>query len=113
MSHATRRISLAMIPLLAVPCTTFHLAEQSGNLAIPKHRRAKDVLLLVSAFSFEPRDADDAGKLTEGDLDKWQRMLAAGIDQSNIVQSVAVARPGETPLTADYSISGRITSFRF
>jgi len=105
--------AVAVLLTLAVGCSTFSLSEQSGDLAVPKHRRARDAALVVLPFAFEPEDPDDAGRLTEHDLARWQRMLAAGLDQTNILESVVVASGGGAPPAGDYTISGRITRFRF
>jgi hypothetical protein len=98
---------------LAVGCSTFSLSEQSGYLAVPKHRRAQDAALVVLPFAFAPEDPDDADRLTERDLVKWQQMLASGLDQTNIVGSVATVPAGEVPASGDYALGGRITRFRF
>ena len=105
--------AVAVLLTLAVGCSTFSLSEQSGDLAVPEHRRARDAALVVLPFAFAPEDPDDAGRLTEHDLARWQRMLAAGLDQTNILESVVVASGGGAPPAGDYTISGRITRFRF
>ena len=40
-------------------------------------------------------------------------MLAAGLDQTNILDSVVVASGGGAPPAGDYAIGGRITRFQF
>jgi hypothetical protein len=98
---------------LAVGCSTFTLADHSDPLAVPEHPRARDAALVVLPFAFVPEDPDDAGRLTEHDLARWQRVLAAGLDQTNILESVVVASEGGAPPAGDYTIGGRITRFRF
>lgn len=104
---------VAVLLALAVGCSTFTLADHSGPLAVPEHPRARDASLVVLPFAFVPEDPADAGRLTEDDLARWQRLLAAGLDQTNILESVVVASGAETPPAGDYTIGGRITRFRF
>jgi len=103
----------AVLLTLAVGCSTFTLADHSGHLAVPEHPRARDASLVVLPFAFAPEDPDDAGRLTERDLAGWQRMLAAGLDQANILESVVAASGTGAPPAGDYTIGGRITRFRF
>jgi hypothetical protein len=105
--------AVAVLLTLAVGCSTFSLSEQSGSLAVSKHRRARDAALVVLPFAFAPEDPDDADRLSERDLAKWQQMLAAGLDQTNILEFVVVASGGGAPPAGDYTIGGRITRFRF
>ena len=105
--------AVAVLLTLAVGCSTFTLADHSGPLAVPEHPRARDASAVVLPFVFAPEDPDDAGRLTEGDLARWQRMLAAGLDQANILESVAVASGAESRSAGDFAIGGRITRFRF
>jgi hypothetical protein len=105
--------AVAILLTLAVGCTTFSLSEQSGDLAVTSHPRARDAALVVLPFPFSPEDPDDAGQLTEHDLASWQRILTAGLDQTNILESVVAAPGGGAPATGDYALGGRITRFQF
>jgi hypothetical protein len=105
--------AVAVLLTLAVGCSTLSLSEQSGSLAVPEHPRARDAALVVLPFAFTPEDPDDAGRLTEHDLARWQTMLAAGLDQTNILESVVAASSSGTPPAGDYALGGRITRFQF
>jgi hypothetical protein len=103
----------AILLTLAVGCSTFSLHEQSGDLAVTSHSRARDATLVVLPFAFDPEDPDDAGRLTEDDLARWQGILAAGLDRTNILESVVAAPGGGSPPAGDYALGGRITRFQF
>jgi hypothetical protein len=105
--------AVAVLLTLAVGCSTFSLSEQSGYPAVPEHPRARDAVLVVLPFAFAPEDPDDAGRLTEHDLARWQSLLTAGLDQTNILESVVAASSGGPPPAGDYALDGRITRFRF
>jgi hypothetical protein len=105
--------AVAVLLTLAVGCSTFRLADHSGPLALQEHPRAREASLVVLPFAFAPEDPDEAGRLTEDDLARWQRILAAGLDQTNILESVVVASGAEAPPAGDYTIDGRITRFWF
>jgi hypothetical protein len=105
--------AIAILLTLAVGCSTFSLSEQSGDLAVTSHPRARDAALVVLPFAFAPEDPDDAGRLTEDDLARWQGILAAGLDRTNILESVVAAPGGGTPPAGDYALGGRITRFQF
>lgn len=99
--------------LLLAGCSSFALREQSGVLPIQKQRRASEAALLVMPFSYAPEDPKDADDLTPADLLLWRRLVASGIDQSNIFATVAAAPESGARPPADYLLSGRITRFRF
>jgi hypothetical protein len=105
--------AVAILLTFAVGCSTFSLSEQSGDLLVASHPRARDATLVVRPFAFAPADPDDAGRVTERDLARWQQILAAGLERTNLLESV-VAAPGDgAPATGDYALGGRITRFEF
>jgi hypothetical protein len=105
--------AVAILLTLAVGCTTFSLSEQSGDLAVTSHPRARDAALVVLPFAFAPEDPEDASRLTKHDLASWQRILTAGLDRTNLLESVVAAPGGGAPATGDYALGGRITRFQF
>lgn len=102
------RLLLALCLALAPGCTSFRMADQFGALPIPRHRRAIDARCVVLPFE---RGAH-AEHLSAADLERWQELLAMGLDQSNLFASVVAARTLD-PATADFSLSGRLDRFRF
>jgi len=106
-------IVLLVAPIVLAGCSTFSLTDQSGALPIEKQRRVTGESLAVLPFSFAPADPDDASDLSAADLAKWQSLLVAGLDQTNIFARVLHASDEESARSCDYVLDGRITNFRF
>lgn len=84
-----------------------------GPLAIEKQRRAEDATAAVLPFAYEPSDPKEAKKVSAADLDRWQQLLARGLDTTNVLAQVVTAEAGAIPPGTRYLISGRITKFNF
>ncbi len=106
-------IALLAASIVLADCSTFSLSEQSGALPIEKQRRVTGESLAVLPFSFEPPDPDDASDLGADDLAKWQSLLVAGLDQTDVFARVVYASDEESARSCDYVLDGRITNFRF
>jgi hypothetical protein len=92
-------------------CTSFRLADHRAPLLeVIKHRRASDSACAVLSFDSA---LEGGGSLSPADVSRWQKLLAQGLDRSNIFAEV-VAAPGHTvPLEVDYVVDGEITEFNF
>jgi len=103
----------ALTTLIAIPgCATFDLSKQTGVLPIQKQREATSETLAVCGFRYEPQKSNDT-PLDAMDLQKWQSMVVAGIDQASIFGKVVSCSGDEIPAAASYVLDGRITRFRF
>lgn len=106
--NAVKCVIYALLPVLITSCTTFHLSEHQGSVAVKKQRRAKDVLCVVRPFAYTGEDA-----MTPSDLKRWQEILAEGLNHSNIFAEVLAQAGDQQPLDAAYVIEGKVTKFSF
>ena len=106
------RVILLLLIASSAGCSTFRLAEQSGTLAMQRHRQATDGILAIGEFRFES-DEDNDTTLEASDLAQWQNVVVSALDQSNVFGEV-VGFTGDVPdPRASYVLDGRITRFRF
>jgi hypothetical protein len=104
---------LILVSLVTIPgCATFHLSNQTGILPIQRQRAATDETLAVCGFTYETLASNDT-PLEALDLQRWQNIVVAGLNQANIFADVVPCAGDEVPASASYVLDGRITRFRF
>ncbi len=104
--RATLVLALVLLVFLS-GCTSFSLSKQSGPLAISRHEQATEKTLAVLRFEFE----DDTIAAFE-DRAKWQQILAAGLGQSNVFETVREASVLD-PEFDGYVLTGKVRRFTF
>lgn len=105
--------ALLTIPAFLVSCSSFNLAEHSGDLSVKKQRRAKDVTGVVQPFAYTPIESDEQDLMTKEDLLRWQEVLADGLNRSNIFADIVRQNGDKVPDHTAYLIDGKIKRFYF
>lgn len=101
------------IPVFLTGCSSFNLAEHSGDLPVKKQRRAKDVTAMVKPFDYSPIESDEGDLMVKEDLLRWQHILADGLNRSNVMTEVVSLNGEKPPENVAYIIDGKVKRFYF
>src|SRR5688572_17583900 len=113
MTTHKKLIAFVTLSLSLLSCSSFNLSEHQGSLSVKKQRRAKDVICVVKPFTYNPSESGEEDLMSAPDLQRWQEMLADGLNQSNIVAEVVAQNGDHIQENAAYVIDGKVTRFYF